>query len=36
VGIAMTAWFAGPGGDVAGFARNFDESLALLEAGLPL
>jgi AcrR family transcriptional regulator len=36
VGVAMTAWFAGPGDDVADFARNFDESLALLEAGLPL
>ena len=36
VGIAMTAWFAGPGDDLADFAKNFEEGLALLEAGLPL
>jgi AcrR family transcriptional regulator len=36
VGVAMTAWFAGPGDDLADFAAKFDESLALLEAGLPL
>jgi AcrR family transcriptional regulator len=36
VGVAMAAWFAAPGDDLADFARNFDEGLALLEAGLPL
>ena len=36
VGVAMTAWFAGSGDDLADFAEKFDESLALLEAGLPL
>ncbi len=36
VGVAMAAWFEGPGDDLADFAKNFDEGLALLEAGLPL
>ena len=36
VGVAMAAWFAAPGDDVTDFAKNFDEGLSLLEAGLPL
>jgi AcrR family transcriptional regulator len=36
VGVAMAAWFAAPGEDITDFAKNFDEGLALLEAGLPL
>jgi AcrR family transcriptional regulator len=36
VGVAMASWFAAPGDDLANFAKNFDEGLALLEAGLPL
>ena len=36
VGVAMAAWFAAPGDNLADFAKNFDEGLALLEAGLPL
>ena len=36
VGVAMTAWFAGPGDNLADFAKRFDEGLSLLEAGLPL
>jgi AcrR family transcriptional regulator len=36
VGVAMAAWFAAPGDDVTDFAKNFEEGLSLLEAGLPL
>ena len=36
VGVAVAAWFAAPGDDLTNFAKNFDEGLALLEAGLPL
>ena len=35
LGVAMAAWFAGPG-DLAAFADRFERGLALLEAGLPL
>jgi AcrR family transcriptional regulator len=36
VGVAMAAWFAAPGDDLADFAKNFEEGLALLESGLQL
>ena len=34
--VLLAAWFAAPGEDITDFAKNFDEGLALLEAGLPL
>jgi AcrR family transcriptional regulator len=36
VGVALAAWFAEPGDDLTNFAKNFEEGLAFLEAGLPL
>ena len=36
VGIATAAWFAAPGDDMTDFAKNFEEGLSFLEAGLPL